>query len=321
MTSTARELRSVPRAPGLAALSTRHLRRNVVTAASIVVIGLLLGISYASGRFADQRAGRSDLAVARELIYLPRPATARVMSLGFQQLVADWYWVRAQQYFTEPAQEINQYRSLGDFLDVVIGVDPDFEYVYKFGGIATPYDTGRLRYANTERAIGFLQRGVERFPQNWEMRLYLGFYLLNFRGDSAGAAEQFARAAPIPGAPQYLKRFAARLFSVSGEVERAKAFTEQMLAITQEPDERARLETRLQEIELEGRMREVEAAAAQFRTEHGRWPAGLEELAAARPLPPLPAHARLEDGTVTAPEVKRLVVYEHPKEAPMRSAK
>ncbi len=288
-------------------------------AASIIGIGLLLGISYASGRYADLRPVRSDLVIARELIYLPSPTTARVMSLGFGQLLADWYWVRAQQYFTEPAQELNQYRSLGDFLDVVVGLDPDFEYVYKFAGISIPYDTGRLRYANTERAIGFLQRGVARFPQNWEMRLYLGFYLLNFRGDSAGAAEQFALAAPIPGAPQYLKRFAARLFSVSGEVERAKAFTEQMLSITDDPDERARLENRLREIEIEGRFREVEAAAERFRTEHGRWPVGLEELAAVYLLPPLPAQARLENGTVTAPSVKRLVVYEHPKEAPMRA--
>lgn len=289
-------------------------------AASIVVIGLLLGISYVSGRYADQRAVRGDLAIARELIYLPSPTTARVMALGFQQLCADWYWVRAQQYFTEPAQELNQYRSLGDFLDVVLGLDPDFEYVYKFAGVAIPYDTGRLRYANTERAIGFLERGVTRFPQNWEMRLYLGFYLLNFRGDSAGAAEQFALAAPIPGAPQYLKRFAARLFSVSGEVERAKAFTEQMLAITDDPDERARLERRLADIEIEGRFREVEAAAERFRLDHGRWPAGLAELAAVHSLPPLPPQAQLENGTLTAPSVKRLVVYEHPKEAPMRAA-
>ncbi len=104
------------------------------------------------------------------------------MSLGFEQLVADWYWVRAQQYFTEPANELNQYRNLGDFLDVIVGIDPDFEYVYKFAGIAIPYDTGRLRFANTDRAIGFLERGTKRFPNNWELRLYLGFYLLNFAG-------------------------------------------------------------------------------------------------------------------------------------------
>ncbi len=296
------------------------MRRTLSTTAGLLVIATLVGVSYQAGRYADLRSDRSATVAARELIYLPSPTTARLMSLGFEQLVADWYWVRAQQYFVEPANELNQYRNLGDFLDVIVGIDPDFEYVYKFAGIAMPYDTGRLRFANTDRAIGFLERGTKRFPKNWELRLYLGFYLLNFAGDSARAAEQYAIAAPLPGAPRYLKRFAARLFSVSGELERAKAFTEQMLSITEDPEERVRLENRLKDIELEGRFREVEAAAKRFRDVNGRWPSGLEELAIFNPGPALPEGARLENGTVIAPTVSRLVVHEHPKEAPMRAA-
>jgi tetratricopeptide (TPR) repeat protein len=228
--------------------------------------------------------------------------------------------VRAQQYFVEPANELNQYRNLGDFLEIIVGVDPDFEYVYKFAGIAIPYDTGRLRFANTPRAIDFLERGTKRFPNNWELRLYLGFYLLNFAGDSARAAEQFAVAAPLPGAPQYLKRFAARLFAVSGDLEQAKTFTEQMLSLTADPAEKLRLENRLKDIELEGRLREVEAAARRFRDAKARWPSGLEELAIFERTPSLPEGSRLENGTVTAPTVARLVIHEHPTEAPMRAA-
>ena len=296
------------------------MRRTLRTTAGLLVIAALVAVSYQAGRYADRRVERSFSVTARDLIYLPSPTTARLMSLGFEQLVADWYWVRAQQYFTEPANELNQYRNLGDFLDVIVGIDPDFEYIYKFAGIAIPYDTGRLRFANTDRAIDLLERGTKRFPRNWQLRLYLGFYLLNFAGDSARAAEQFAIAAPIPGAPQYLKRFAARLFSVSGEIERAKAFTEQMLSITEDPAERARLEKRLEDIELEGRFREVEAAAQRFREVNGRWPSGLDELAIFHPGPSLPGGARLENGTVIAPTVDRLVVHEHPNEFPMRAA-
>src|SRR5262249_39997533 len=141
------------------------MRRNQWTGLALVAIGLLLAISLAAGRYVADADARGDSLVARQLIYLPSPGTARLLSFGFNQLVADWFWVRAQQYFTEPAQEINQFRNLGDFLEVVLGVDPDFQYVYKFAGISIPYDTGRFRYVNTDRAISFLQRGVERFPR------------------------------------------------------------------------------------------------------------------------------------------------------------
>ena len=319
MTSIAPEVHSGPALSGPVRPNT-FMRRKLSTAGGLLFIALLVGISYQAGRQADLRRGLRDALIARELIYLPSINTARLMSLGFEQLVADWYWVRALQYFVEPANELNRYRNLADILDVVVGVDPDFEYAYKFGGIATPYDTGRLRFANTDQAISFLERGTARFPNNWQMRLYLGFYLLNFKGDSTRAAEQFALAAPLPGAPQYLKRFAARLFSVSGDVERARTFTEQMLAITEDPAERVRLEGRLEDIELERRFREVERAAEQFRAAQGRWPVGLGELATFHPLPALPKGAELENGTLRAPSVERLVVHEHPIEAPMRAA-
>jgi hypothetical protein len=297
------------------------MRRNLWTALGLLAVAALLLTSYAAGRSADQRMARSELSVARELIYLPSPTTARLMSFGFEQLSADWYWVKALQYFVEPAQELNQYRNLGDFLEVVVGVDPDFHYAYKFAGMSIPYDTGRYRFANTDRAIDFLQRGVARFPDDWQMRLYLGFYLLNFRDDTAGAAEQFSRAAPIPGAPPYLKGFAAKLLTLSGEIDRGKAFTEQMLALTDDPDERARLSQRLREIEIERALRAVEAAARRFRDQEGRWPVGLGELAALGPLPRLPPDARLEDGTVVLTSLSRLKIYEHPKEGPVRAAK
>lgn len=297
------------------------MRGTLLTVLGIGTIGALLATSTLAGRYADQRQGTSDSMTARELLYLPSPAQARLMSLGFQQLVADWYWVRALQYFIEPANEINQYRNLADFMDVVVGIDPDFEYAYKFAGVGIPFDVGRMRYANTERAIGFLERGVQRFPHNWELRLYLGFYLLNFRQDTAGAAEQFAQAAPLPKAPPYLTRFAARLFSASGELDRARTFTEQMLAVTEDPDEQARLRKRLEDIALEARFREVEGLARRFKEDRGRWPYALAELATTHVLPPLPPDAVLEDGTVTATTTKRLVVYEHPREDPVRAAK
>jgi len=257
---------------------------------------------------------------ARELIYLPTPAQARLLSLGYEQVMADWYWVKALQYFTDPDHELNTYRNLGDFLEVVVGIDPDFEYAYKFAGLSIPFDVGRMRYVNSDRAIGFLERGVARFPKNWELHFYLGFYYLNFKEDPARAAEQFAAAAEIPGSPSYLKRFAARLFTVGGDLERGRLFAETMLATTSEPAEQEKLKRRIRDIEAERQLRELEHAARRFKDEHGRWPISPVELSAAYGLPLPPEGVTLKEGTASAPGVERMIVYEHPKEDPVRAA-
>ena len=210
------------------------------------------------------------------------------MSFGFEQLVADWYWVRGLQYFVEPAQELNHYRNLGDFLEVVVGVDRTSTTPTSSPASPSPSTPGRYQFANTDRAIGFLQRGVAKWPDDWQMRLYLGFYLLNFRDDPAGAAEQFSKAAPIPEPHPTSRASRRKLLTLSGDVERGRLFTEQMLAVTDNPDEKARLQQRLREIEAEGALRKVEAAARQFHDQQGRWPIGLGELAALGPLPRFP---------------------------------
>jgi hypothetical protein len=282
---------------------------------SLTLLAVLLATGIVAGARADSLLRRDPRAEARELIYLPPPETARILSLGFNQVMADWYWVKGLQYFTDPFQALNKYKNLPDILDVVVGLDPDFEYAYKFGGIAIPYDTGRLHWANSEPAIDLLQRGVKRFPDNWELHFHLGFYLLNFRNDLPGAGEQFASAASISGSPPYLGRFAARLFSAGGEVDRALVFAQTMLASATDPTERRNLEERIENIRLEGELRRVEDAARRFHEQHGRWPATPTEATSAYGLPPPPEGVTLKEGVAQAPPGReRLIVFEHPKE-------
>ena len=186
--------------------------------------------------------------------------------------------------------------------------------------ISIPYDTGRCRFANTDRAIGFLERGLAKWPDDWEMRLYLGFYLLNFRDDPAGAAEQFAIAAPIPGAPHYLKGFAARLFSRqwrrrAGQGSSPSRCSRSPTIRTSGPGWR-RGSRRSRPKGDCGRSRRLPhvsgpAWALAYRPRGARPPSHL---------PPLPDGAAGERDGHRSPPSSGWSIYEHPKEAPMRAA-
>jgi len=296
------------------------VKKNLRLPLSLAGTAILLAVGVSAGARVDDLLRKSDIAGARELIYLPTPQQARLMSMGFEQVMADWYWVKSLQYFTDPLQAYNRFKNLGDILGVVVGVDPDFQYAYKFAGIAVPYDTGRLRWANTGQAIELLQRGVQRFPGNWELQFYLGFSLLNFRKDTAGAAEHFAAAAKIPGSPSYLKRFAARLFAASGDTDRALVFAETMLGNTNDPHERKQLEQRIRSIQLEGQLRTLEEAARRFQMEEGRWPSTTLELTAKYGLPAPPPGVTFANGVASVPPgAERMIVHEHPIEGEYRT--
>lgn len=55
----------------------------------------------------------------------------------------------------------------------------------------------------------FLERGIRNNPDSWLLHERLGILLRDREGDHAAAADEFALASGIPGAPDHLRRFAA----------------------------------------------------------------------------------------------------------------
>lgn len=252
-------------------------RLFVFSAVSIISFATATGIAV---RLEVDRPSQHSTG-AYDLIYLPTVQQARVMSLGFKLALSDWYWVQALHYFTDPWNASNQYKNLSNYLDLVLGLDPDYEYAYKFAGISLPYDTGRLRFVNTRKSTEFLERGAERFPNNWQFPFYLGYNYLNFHHEQDKAARAYARAAVLPGAPAYLGAFAAKLFALSGEEDQALLFAQSALEVTDDPETRSMLESRIIDIKQEKVLRAIEKAAKDFEARTGHLPKDLNELVGA----------------------------------------
>lgn len=280
---------------------------RVVSAGAVAM--LMASAVYQAVLFEDLAPAVRD-SDGNSLIFLPSPVQARVMALGFTTAVADYYWVKALQYFTNPANETNQYRNLADILEVVVGVDPQYRYAYKFAGLAIPYDTGRFRYKHTRRATSFLERGVARFPEWWELHFLLGYNYLNFHKEPVKAAEQFRLAAQIPDAPAYLAPFSARVLAIGGDIERAIAVSEEFLQHSDDPEVRATMQKRVADLHAEKELRRIEAAAAAFRVRNGRFPAGLFELVGQGFSPPPPEGYTLDaNGVAKAPGTERMILH------------
>jgi len=245
--------------------------------------------------------------------FVPDPAVARLLSLGFGAVVSDFYWLQAIQAVGGDVRitpELGDH--LGKLIDVVTTLNPQVDHPYRFAAIWMTESEQNVRTANR-----LLRRGIEIHPGDWRNRYYLGFNHFFYLLENAEAAEVLEEASQMPGAPPYLPRLAARLKSESADLEVATVFLQELLRGAQDEAARDNYRSALDEIEIEQYARQLEAARERFREREGRDIEAVGELigggalglAALPPAEPssLPAALRRGSDWTLDPESHRIV--------------
>src|SRR4051812_35174297 len=189
---------------------------------AILIIIVVLGLTVAVGLVKSMDSHRAM--TARELgdepLYV-NPKTARRLSLGFNGLAADWYWMRSLQYvggkivaFEDAHQNLDMI--LGDLdlhllpqlLRTTTALDPQFIAPYEYGAMILPE-------FNSDDAISLLNEGIAANPTNWRLYQHLG-YVYWQRHDYYKASEIYSAGAKIPGAPPWMAALGARMNAEGG---------------------------------------------------------------------------------------------------------
>ncbi|MCA9800768.1 MAG: hypothetical protein KC777_02220 [Cyanobacteria bacterium HKST-UBA02] len=128
--------------------------------------------------------------------------SVKMVSLGFDQLLADCYWLAFIGYVGDSrARDKDHYAQADRYLDLVTGLDPRFLNAYWFAAFTVGGDQGRPR-----RAAELIERGIEADPDNWYLPFIAGFNQYMFARDHLAAARYYEMAAKFPGAPDWLVR-------------------------------------------------------------------------------------------------------------------
>jgi len=177
----------------------------------VVLVGLT--IVFGLSRRIDHDRPRIDPAMAEEQLYLAG-TTAKRVSLGFNGLVADWYWMRALQYVgrkvisapgTFQLDNLGQLnlKQLAPLLDTATTLDPEFMEPYEYAAVVLPG-------IDVAEAIRITKKGIAANPSAWRLYQHLGYInwqQRNFRE----AGEAYRRGAELPGAPAWMKVMEARM--------------------------------------------------------------------------------------------------------------
>ena len=206
--------------------------------------------------------------------FVPRPEQARLSSLGFAAVVADYHWLHAVQIVGGERGRTEQHAPLlGRLLDVVTALDPWVGHPYRFGALWLTDSPESVRFANR-----LLARGIAYHPREWRNRHYLGFNHFYYLGDEARAAEILAPAVTLPGAPAYLGPLVAKLRLGLGGLDATEVFVAQLARDTDDEYKRAEYLKELDEIAVERWALGLDAARAEYRRRNGRDLASVEDL-------------------------------------------
>jgi hypothetical protein len=271
----------------------RRLRDALLALALVAGLGLSAVLSH---RLASARVPLAATVDADEL-YLS-PEAARRMSLGFNGLVADWYWLRSLQYIGrkvlshEGDLQLDDLSPLGlkqlsPLLEQSTALDPEFMAAYEFGAVVLPA-------VDEEAAIRLIKKGIRENPGAWRLHHHLG-YIHWRRGQFREAADTYLEGSRVAGAPEWMSIMAGQMEVSGGSRDLARSIYTRMRDEADDEKVKRLAELRIAQVDSLDERDSLRRALAEFRSRAGRCPRDWREVSA------LVRAARLRTDNASAP--------------------
>lgn len=215
-------------------------------------------------------------------------------SLGFEGLIADWYWMQSLQYLGDkivknPDAKISldnlsalNPRLLYPYLDNATTLDPQFISVYEFGATVLPA-------IDKNQAIKLLEKGIAENPDQWRLYHQLGYIYWRL-GDYEKASKIYAEGAKKPDAPKFMQMMEAKTKTEGGSRETARAIYREMFDQAQDEQAKTNAKLRLLELDSLDEQDAIRLVLESYQSKTGRCPNDWREVF------PLLQKARLSNG-------------------------
>lgn len=248
----------------------------------VLLLTILIGLASVVGlsRWLDAHRPPADAKVQEEQLYL-NGATARRISLGFNGLAADWYWMRSLQYvgrkivdvpLNVPIDSLGQLnlKLLAPLLDTATTLDPQFLEPYQYAAIVLP-DIDR------EQAIRITKKGIAANPGAWRLYQHLG-YIYWQQKDFQAAGEAYDQGSKLPGAPAWMLGMKAKMAVEGGSRDLAREIYRRMYEQAEDTQVKEMARRRLLQLDSMEQTDGLQKILAAFQTKTGRCPSSWKEI-------------------------------------------
>jgi hypothetical protein len=219
-------------------------------AGTLVALACAAGAALAIGVVRPRLAARfHQLRVTTDSYALPSPERTVVASMGYRSALADLIYAKTLVAYGLHFQEKRRFEFVGDYLDTVNALDPEFAVPYYFADTLLSLQPVKPRYEDYVRARRILERGMKALPYDAHLYDTAGQFMAylavgSMRSDAEKAewrlagARALQRACELAGSDKNIPYHcitAATLLSKAGKREAMIQFLQRLLAVSDDP--------------------------------------------------------------------------------------
>jgi tetratricopeptide (TPR) repeat protein len=263
-------------------MSIDRARWNRARRDGALALAILVGLAsvFALSRWMDAHRPPVDAVIEEGKLYVTGQ-TARRMSLGFNGLIADWYWMRSLQYvglkiLSKPERiQLDDLgsldlRLLAPLLDTATTVDPGFLEPYQYAAVVLPA-------VDVQEAIRITQKGIADNPSAWKLYHHLGYIYWQER-DYQAASQTYGQGAAIPGAPPWMEAMKARMAVEGGSRSTAREIYLRMYEQAGDDEVKDMARHRLMQLDSLDERDAIRKVLSAYSSKFGRCPQSWREI-------------------------------------------
>jgi tetratricopeptide (TPR) repeat protein len=245
-----------------------------------VLIGLI-GV-YSLSRWIDSHRPAANPSIEEEELYL-NAANVKRLSLGFNGLAADWYWMRSLQYVGGKIMNLPEHGSLdhlgqlnlkllAPLLDAATTLDPQFMEPYQYAAVV-------LTDVDVQEAIRIVKKGIAANPSQWRLYHHLGFIYWQQK-DFKTAGEAYEQGSKLPGALPWMKFMMGRMASEGGSRDTAREIYSRLYEEASDSKIKNMARRRLLLLDSMDRQDSLRRLMVAYKSKMGRCPGSWREMGA-----------------------------------------
>ncbi|MCS7249499.1 MAG: hypothetical protein N2323_01020 [candidate division WOR-3 bacterium] len=209
----------------------------------------------------------------QELMYFPSGRFLKEMAIEYDNLLSDFVWLRAIQYYGFHMVTDRKFDYLFHIFDIITILDPRFSGAYHFSSFCLSWDAKK-----PDSAIYLLKRALTYDPFNWQHYFDIGFinYMTTKNYEEAGY--YFYLAAQLPGTWKISERWAAFSYGKSPKKEFAEILWQDIYNSTDNEQLKKIAKRGLKVLKRERDLEYLQKALDRFKEDKKRFPNTLLEL-------------------------------------------
>ncbi len=236
-------------------------------------LAALLALALASGLQMEFEARRLDRGGGSPILYLPSGKYLRIVSLGFDELLADVIYLWSIQYYGN-YDIADRY----DYLEKIYGqviseLDPRYLDPYLLGALIMTVEARR-----PDMALALLDKGIENNRDVWLLPFEAGFIAYNDMRDYVRAAGYFEEALRAPDVHPLVRRLYAEMHNRAGDKPASLKLWSEILETSDDEYVRRVAWNHVHDLRVEIDLESLRGAVARFAGREGRPPRSLREL-------------------------------------------